>query len=101
MPKLIAVLVLLLGATFVVEQHRLAAQHARATELALASVNVAAERDSTRDAALTNQHVAVLLGDSLRAAEKQIVQVTQQRDALDVALGRERRAQYALSASDR
>lgn len=43
--------------------------------------------------------VAELLGDSLRMAERLVVQGTQRANALDRALGRERRARYQMLAA--
>jgi hypothetical protein len=71
----------------------------RVAELVLQAANVTAERDSTRDVALHQAKVAELLGDSLRIAERRLVQVAQRGDALDQALGRERRAKYQLVAA--
>ncbi|HEX5973085.1 MAG TPA: hypothetical protein VFY85_14225, partial [Gemmatimonadaceae bacterium] len=65
----------------------------------LQAVNVAAERDSTRNVATTSRRIAELLGDSLRVAERLVVQGTQRADALDRALGRERKARYEMVAA--
>lgn len=77
-----------------VEQSRIAAVRRHALVAALEISNLAAQRDSTRDAASANERVAHILGDSLRVAEIRVVQVTQHADALDKALGRERVARY-------
>ena len=92
-------LALALMLTVRVEEGRVARARGRVTELALEAANVTAERDSTRGAALTARSVARLLGDSLRIAERLVVQRAQHADALDKALGRERRAKYALAAT--
>lgn len=77
-----------------VEQSRIAAARRHALVAALEISNLVAQRDSTRNAAIANQRVAHILGDSLRLAEIRVVQVTQHNDALDKALGRERVARY-------
>jgi hypothetical protein len=77
-----------------VEQARIAAVRRHAFVAALEVSNLAAQRDSTRNAAIDNQRVAHVLGDSLKVAEIRVVQVTQHLDALDKALGRERVARY-------
>ncbi|HEY2163452.1 MAG TPA: hypothetical protein VGH04_05665, partial [Gemmatimonadaceae bacterium] len=81
-----------------IEEWRLAAQRRRSAAALLAASNRSAERDTTRDVALENSRVAQLFGDSLRLVEKQVVQVSQKRDALDRALGRERVARYSATA---
>ena len=68
-----------------VEQARIAAVRRRALVAALEISNLAAQRDSTRNVAATNQRVAQILGDSLKVAEIRVVQVTQRGDALDKA----------------
>ncbi|MDB4878550.1 MAG: hypothetical protein JWM41_4996 [Gemmatimonadetes bacterium] len=97
--KLLMLLCLTLGITVRIEEGRVSAEQSRAATAALAVTNLAAERDSTRNVARTNKRVAALLGDSLQLVEKHAVQVAQRGDALDRALGRERRARYALDAS--
>jgi hypothetical protein len=77
-----------------VEQARIASVRRHALVAALEVSNLAAQRDSTRNAAIDNQRVARVLGDSLKVAEIRVVQVTQHLDALDKALGRERVARY-------
>jgi hypothetical protein len=77
-----------------VEQARIASVRRHAAVAALEISNLAAQRDSTRNAAIDNQRVAHVLGDSLKVAEIRVVQVTQHNDALDKALGRERVARY-------
>jgi hypothetical protein len=84
-------LVASLALTVQVEEGRVKVAQRRAAVAALRSANGVAERDSSHQL-----HVGVL-GDSLRAAERQVVQVAQTRDALDRALGRERIARYALT----
>jgi hypothetical protein len=86
-------------ATVRVEERRVGKEKARVTTLALQAVNATAERDSTRDVALRNAEVAAQLGDSLRIAERLVVQVAERDDALDQALGHERRARYRLTAA--
>jgi hypothetical protein len=92
-------LALALVVTVRVEERRVERERERVTALALEAANVAAERDRTRDIARTEGKVAKLLGDSLRVAERLVVQARQHADALDQALGRERRAKYALAAT--
>jgi len=84
-----------LALAITVEQARIASVRRYASATALEISNLAAQRDSTHDAAIDNQRVAHLLGDSLKVAEIRVVQVTQHNDALDKALGRERVARYA------
>ena len=91
-----ASVVVALAIIITTQQYRLNAERMRAGELALHVSNLQAARDSTRNVALENQAVAALAGDTLQVVEKRIVQVTQKRDALDRALGRERLARYAI-----
>jgi hypothetical protein len=91
---LVAALVL----TVRIEERRLGAQRRRVAAAMLVVSNEGAARDTTRDVATQNARVAKLLGDSLRMVEKQVVQVSQKRDALDRALGRERVARYSATA---
>jgi hypothetical protein len=95
---LIAALSLALALTISIEQHRLQTERVRFATAALQATNTAAMRDSTVDVATTNRRIATLLGDSLRLVKKQVVQVAQTRDAIDKALGNERRANYAMTA---
>jgi hypothetical protein len=95
----VIVLSLILAVTVRVEERRVDAAHARAVAAALASSNIAAESDSTREVADVNGAVAGLLGDSLRLVEKRALQLAQRDDALDVAMGAERRARYALETT--
>jgi hypothetical protein len=95
----VAGLFVTLAVTVRVEEHRLGRERERVTALALQAGNVAAERDSTRNVAVSERKVAELLGDSLRVAERLVVQGTQRADALDRALGRERRARYQMVAT--
>jgi hypothetical protein len=92
-------LALALVVTVRVEERRVERERERVAALALQAANTAAERDSTRDVALTARKVARMLGDSLRIAERLVVQEAQRTDALDKALGHERRAKYALAAT--
>ena len=94
-----AALTAALGLTYTIEEHRLHTERARSAELALHAANAAAERDSTRDVAHTNRKVAALLGDSLHAVERQVVQIAGRRDAMDRALGRERLARYMMAVT--
>jgi hypothetical protein len=89
-------LAIALVVTVRVEEYRMQRAREQAAELAMRASNVAAERDSTRDVAMTNRRVAGLLGDSLRMAERMVVQVTQRADELDQALGSERLARYRM-----
>ena len=82
-----------------VEQHRLHTARGLASAESLRAGNLLAQRDSTRDVALSNARVARLLGDSLRLVQKRVQQVVQTRDQLDRALGGERRARYTLAAT--
>jgi hypothetical protein len=95
---LVLALVAALVLTVRIEEWRLAAQRRRSAAALLVVSNWSAERDTTRDLALENSRVAKLLGDSLRLVEKQVVQTSQTRDALDRALGRERVARYSATA---
>lgn len=95
----VAGLIVALALTVRVEEHRLDRAERRAQVLALQAVTVAAERDSTRNVATTSRRIAELLGDSLRVAERLVGQGTQRADALDRALGRERKARYEMVAA--
>jgi hypothetical protein len=83
--------------TIFVENHRVASARERVRTAALAALNAAAERDSTRDVASSNRAAAELLGDSLRVAERLVRQANLRADALDKALGHERVATYTIS----
>ena len=98
-PITIGVLALALTLTFSVEEQRLQHQRAKTTAAALAVSNMAAERDSTRSLTLTNARIAAIAGDSLRIVAKRAVQLEQQRDAVDNALGTERRSVVTLDAT--
>jgi hypothetical protein len=95
----ITILLAALAVMLKVEESRLTTERSRAAEAMLATTNVVAARDSTRNVALENQKVVHLLGDSLKLVEKRVVQVAQRRDALDQALSRERRASYMMSVT--
>ena len=97
--KALMLLCLALGIMVQVDERRIGAEHQHAAAAALFATNVTAERDSTRNVAAANRKVAAMLGDSLRLVEKEAVQVSQHGDALDRALGRERRARYAVVAT--
>ncbi len=98
LPMLVLALVAALVLAVRIEEWRLAAQRRRSAAALLATSNESAARDTSRDVALQNARVAKLLGDSLRLVEKQAVQVSQKRDALDRALDRERVARYSATA---
>jgi hypothetical protein len=98
-PIAIGVLALALALTFSVEEQRLTHQRARTAVAALAVSNMEAQRDSTRSLALTNARIAAIAGDSLRIVTKRAMQLEQQRDAFDNALGTERRSVVALDAT--
>lgn len=97
--KGLAMFTVALALTVMIEERRLNAERSRGAIAALRATNLVAERDSTRDVALANRAIAKFLGDSLRLVERQVLQVAQRRDALDDALGRERRGRYALSVA--
>jgi len=96
---LIAALSFALAMTISVEQHRIQSERGKTAVAALETTNAIAARDSTTNAAATNRRIATLLGDSLRLVKKQVIQVAQRRDALDKALGEERRASYAMTTA--
>lgn len=100
-PAWVAIFILAMASalTLGVEEHRLRQERESTASLALAASNLVAERDSTRDVAAMNHSIAAMLGDSLRIVEQRAVQVKQRSDALDRALGGERRARYALTAA--
>ena len=81
------------------EESRVRAAQADVAVLALQASNLEAERDSSRDVSRENRRVAMIIGDSLRVMEKQVIQVVQRRDGLDRALSRERIALYALTTT--
>lgn len=97
--SVIAALSVLLAVTVRVEEYRVDTARARAAAAALTATNLVAERDSTRDVAHTNRAVASLLGDSLKLVERRAMQIAQRGDDLDAAVGKERIARYALSAT--
>jgi hypothetical protein len=96
---IICLLAAALFASIEVEQLRVNTARKHAEVVALAASNLAAERDTTRDAAVGNERLSEILRDSLRLVERRIVQVSQRNDSLDVALGRERVARFALAAA--
>lgn len=67
----------------------------------LARANAEARADSSRDAAANNARLAKLLGDSLQAVERLVVQERIRADAIDRALGRVTQAHLALTATVR
>src|SRR3569623_3287525 len=75
------------AATVLFECQQLQSEQSRTAAVALQAANLTAEQDSTRI-------IADVLADSLRLAEKQIVQVVQQSDSVDRALSRERIGKY-------
>lgn len=95
----IAALSFALALTVRIEEHRVSSERHRAVTAVLAATNLSAERDSTRDIARANKATTKLLGDSLHLVERQALQVAQHRDALDAAIGKERRARYTLDAT--
>jgi hypothetical protein len=82
-----------------IEEGRVASARQRATTLALEASNARAERDSTRRVGALDGRVARLLHDSLRLAERLVVQKTQRQDELDRALRRERIARFGASVT--
>ena len=94
---IVLIVSLVLGGAVVVQRHQLSVAREQSVALALAAENAVAERDSTRTISTLNRTVAKLLGDSLALVEKRVVQVAQARDALDDALGRERRAAFVMN----
>ena len=80
------------------EEGRIARAKQRASEYALEASNARAERDSTRQVGNGDDRVARVLRDSLRLAERMVVQKAQRQDDLDRALRRERRARYVMAA---
>jgi len=95
----IVALTVMLGATVRIEQGRLGAEQARNAQIALAAVNAEAARDSTRILIGASRPLSQMMGDSVRVYRRRVVQVTQQRDALDKAIGNERVARYALTGT--
>jgi hypothetical protein len=95
----VVMLLVALGMTFTLEERRLAETNRRAVAAAVAAANAEAERDTTREVALANRAVANLMADSARVFERRAVQRKQERDALDRALGMERRNRFAVTAS--
>jgi hypothetical protein len=75
---------------------QLASAHASERRIALKASNLEAVHDSTRNLARENARVAKLLGDSLRAYEKRVVQQDQPADPLDSAARITRSAMYRL-----
>jgi hypothetical protein len=89
---ILAAVSLALAAALFVTRRQLASQRTKTVAAALTASNALAERDSTRT-------LARLSTDSLRVVEKRIVQQAQHDDSLDAALGRDRRALYALNTA--
>jgi len=96
--RLLVVALVVLGVLLTVQTCRLDRAHAATTREAYRADSLEAVNDTTRNLALTNARVAALLGDSLTAVQRRAVQTKQQKDALDVALGLERRAKVDLEA---
>ena len=67
--------------------------------IALRASNYEALHDSTRDLAHENAPMALLLGDSLRAYGKRVVQHEPRRDRVDTALGGQHVAEYAMGVA--
>ena len=76
--------------------NQLSRAYIRERALALKASNLEAVHDSTRNLARENARVAKLLGDSLRAYEKRVVQQDQPADPLDSAARITRSAMYSL-----
>ena len=76
--------------------NQLSRAYIRERALALKASNLEAVHDTTRNLARENAHVAKLLGDSLRAYEKRVVQQAQPADPLDSADGISRSAMYGM-----
>lgn len=93
---LIAALITAVVVMVNVDRAHVARVRAQATAASLAALNVAAERDSTRNAAAVHRTLAALLADSLKVVEREVVQAEQRGDALDRALEGERRAAYTI-----
>jgi hypothetical protein len=97
--KAIVLLTLALAALFQIQEHRLREARAKTMVAGLEATNALAANDSTRDRSHASAKLASILGDSLRLVERRVMQIGQRRDALDRALGLERRARYALTAT--
>lgn len=77
-------------------QHQLAASRANERAIALRASNTDALHDTTRDAARDNARLARILGDSLRAYRKLVVQREPVLDRVDSALGGRSAGTYAM-----
>ena len=75
---------------------QLAESRANERALALRASNVEALHDTTHDLARENTHMARLLGHSLRAYEKRVVQEVQSPDRVDSVLGNQHSGIYAI-----
>lgn len=85
------------GLTYITRlQHQLAASRANERAIALHASNTEALHDTTRDAARDNARLARLLGDSLRAYRKLVVQREPVPDGMDSALGGRSAGAYAM-----
>ncbi len=91
------VLLLVACATWMARaSNQLTIAHENERRLALKASNLEAVHDSTRDLARENERVAKLLGDSLRAYEKLVVQQPQLTDSLEEAARMRKSAMYQL-----
>src|SRR6478672_6043839 len=90
-------LLVLGGLTWITRlQHQLAASRANERAIALRASNSEALHDTTRDAARDNARLARILGDSLRAYRKLVVQKEPVPDRVDSALGGRSAGAYAM-----
>ena len=90
-------LLVLGGLTWITRlQHELAASRANERTIALRASNTEALHDTTRDAARDNARLARILGDSLRAYRKLVVQHEPVPDRVDSALGGRSAGAYAM-----
>lgn len=97
----VAIIVGLIIAAFVVEQHRITALEHENGQLALATSNLIARADSTHEIGQASVAEANALraayGDSMRLFQRRVVQQQQQQDALDKANDQERRGLYDVA----
>jgi hypothetical protein len=84
-----------------VQSWRLRRAHRATAEQALAADTLRAHHDTSRAAALSARDSARILGDSLAARARLVLQLRQESDALDRALGQERIARQDLTATVR
>ncbi|MDB4914708.1 MAG: hypothetical protein JWM95_2352 [Gemmatimonadetes bacterium] len=81
--------------------HALTASRAKERETALKFSNYEALHDSTHEMALENPRVALIVGDSVRAFGRRVVQQVPARNNLDSALDHSSVATYQLGATVR